>query len=82
MRAGGEAVGAGAEYRDQVPDWLEVRDGFDPLSADFPTFDGASDDDGGQLGPDGDGVLDGLEGWLARNGALVPVTTASADTRS
>src|SRR5262245_17652575 len=63
--------------RDQVPDWLELASGSDLLSADFPTFDGADDDDGGVLGPDGDGVSDGLEGYLARAGAATPVTTAT-----
>jgi len=62
---------------DQVPDWIELRDGSDLLLADFPTFDGADDDDGGVLGPDGDGVTDGLEGWLVRKGARAPVTTAT-----
>jgi len=61
--------------RDGVPDWLERRLGSDPLDANFPTFDGADDDDGGGLGPDGDGVSDGLEGWLARAGGSAPVTT-------
>ena len=58
-----------------VPDWLERREGTNPLLADFPTFDGANDDDGGVLGPDGDGVADGLEGWLVDNGAFAPVNT-------
>ena len=62
---------------DQVPDWLELRDGFNPLSADFPVFDGADDDEGGALGPDGDGVSDGLEGYLVRRGARAPLSTAS-----
>jgi hypothetical protein len=61
--------------RDGVPDWLEIRDGFDFLNGDFPTFDGTDDDDGGLLGPDGDGVSDALEGWLVRGGAVPPVTT-------
>lgn len=60
---------------DDVPDWLELAFHSDPLDADFPTFDGDDDDDGGLLGPDGDGVKDGLEGWLLRAGALAPVTT-------
>ena len=60
---------------DDVPDWLELASASDPLDADFPTFDGADDDDGGLLGPDGDGVKDGLEGWLLRAGALAPATT-------
>ena len=63
--------------RDQVPDWLELGTGSDPLLADFPTFDGADDDDGGELGPDGDGVKDGLEGFLFRAGAARPVSTAT-----
>src|SRR5262245_25873735 len=63
--------------RDQVPDWLEIASGTDPLDSDFPTFDGSQDDDGGSLGPDGDGVSDGLEGYLARAGAAKPVTTAT-----
>jgi hypothetical protein len=63
--------------RDHVPDWLELRDGSDPQLADFPTFDGGDDDDGGALGIDGDGVHDGLEGWLFRGGAAPPVSTVT-----
>lgn len=59
---------------DGVPDWLERKIGANLLDPNFPTFDGADDDDGGLLGPDGDGVLDGLEGWLSRSGGSAPVT--------
>jgi hypothetical protein len=62
--------------RDQVPDWLELASGSEPLHPDFPTFDGADDDDGA-LGPAGDGVSDGLEGWLIRGGAAPPVNIAT-----
>src|SRR5262245_54135217 len=63
--------------RDQVPDWLEIASGSDPLNATSPSCAGSQDDDGGALGPDGDGVSDGLEGFLARAGAATPVTTAT-----
>ena len=61
---------------DGLPDYLELLaldSGGDPLDADFPIFQGALDvaDD---TGPPGDGISDGLELFLVRDGAEAPVT--------
>jgi len=60
---------------DGIPDYLEVRAGMDWLDFDDPVFDGNKDLD--SAGPPGDGIQDGLEGYLLLRGAARPITASS-----
>ena len=62
---------------DGIPDYAEIQSGFDHLDFNNPTFRGNEDLD--ETGPPLDGINDGLEIFLLRNGASRPVT-AENDT--
>ena len=57
---------------DGIPDYAEIRSGLDHLDFNDPTFRGNEDLD--STGPPLDGINDGLEIYLLRNGASRPVT--------
>ena len=57
---------------DGIPDYLEVRYGFDWLDYDDPVL--AGNEDNGPDGPAGDGIQDGLEVFLTILGAARPIT--------
>lgn len=60
---------------DGIPDYFELANGSNPLSADSPVANGAGDTGvSTSNGPAGDGISDGLEFILVSRGATAPVT--------
>ncbi|MAB77858.1 MAG: hypothetical protein CMJ89_00775 [Planctomycetes bacterium] len=58
---------------DGLPDYLEVRAGFDPYDSDSPLPNGDQDTND-ETGPAGDGITDALENYLLNLGAVGPIT--------